>query len=68
MTHTKHHHPEPHDRHHSSHPYWKRAHHDWKFWVAVSLMLIGMFNYIVTLNEAVQPDTQNRDQMKQPNP
>src|ERR1035441_5019093 len=29
--------------HHEHRPYWKRAHHDWRFWVALVLMLAAMF-------------------------
>ena len=68
MTHEKHHHPHSHEHHKQEDPYWKRAHHDWKFWVAISLMLTSMLVYVVTLNESVQPDTQTRDQIKQPIP
>jgi hypothetical protein len=70
MTHEKHNHPHSHEHHKEtqSGPYWKRAHHDWKFWVAVSLMLTAMLVYIVTFDEAIQPDTQTRDQIKQPLP
>ena len=68
MTHEKPHHPHPKEHHKPSEPYWKRAHHDWKFWVAIGLMLASMFVYIVTLNEAVQPDSQTPDRTKQPTP
>ena len=29
-------------------PYWKHAHHDWRLWVAVSLMLVAMLTYVMT--------------------
>jgi hypothetical protein len=29
-------------------PYWKRVHRDWKFWVALSLMLVAMVVYVMT--------------------
>lgn len=29
-------------------PYWKRAHHDWRFWVFLVLMIVAMVVYIVT--------------------
>ena len=67
MTHTKHH-PDQHERYIENLPYWKRAHHDWKFWVGLSLMLTSMLIYIVTLDESVQPETQNAQQLKQPLP
>ncbi|MDP4220868.1 MAG: hypothetical protein Q8916_13500 [Bacteroidota bacterium] len=31
-------------------PYWRRAHHDWKFWVVLILMLAAMVIYIMTLD------------------
>jgi hypothetical protein len=34
--------------HESQRPYWKRAHHDWRFWVAVSLMLAAMIIYVMS--------------------
>ncbi len=67
MTHTKHH-PDHEQQQKGNEPYWKRAHHDWKFWVALSLMLTSMLIYIVTLDESVQPETKNSQQVKQPLP
>jgi len=29
-------------------PYWKRAHHDWKFWVAMFLMFAALAMYILS--------------------
>ncbi len=29
-------------------PYWKRAHHDWRFWVVLVLMIVAMVVYIVS--------------------
>ena len=29
-------------------PYWKHAHRDWRLWVAVSLMLVALFTYVMT--------------------
>jgi hypothetical protein len=29
-------------------PYWKRAHHDWKFWVAMVMMLAALAMYVVS--------------------
>ncbi len=36
-------------------PYWRRAHHDWRFWVGVVLMLAAMFVYVMTENLALHP-------------
>ena len=30
--------------------YWKRAHHDWRFWIGLSLMLLAMATYIMSDN------------------
>jgi len=35
--------------------WWRRAHRDWRLWVAVGLMLIGMIVYLMTMDEAVPP-------------
>ena len=67
MTQTKHH-PDQHEQYIENLPYWKRAHHDWKFWVALSLMLTSMLIFIVSLNESVQPEIQTTQQLKQPIP
>ena len=39
-------------------PYWKRAHHDWKFWVAILLMLAAMVIYVKTDDLSVRPKNQ----------
>jgi len=39
-------------------PYWKRAHHDWKFWVAILLMLVAMVIYVKTNDLSVRPNNQ----------
>ena len=57
-------------RHHGEHnhnsehqpPYWKRAHRDWKFWMALSLMLAAMIIYVMSDNLAFRP----RHQPQQP--
>jgi hypothetical protein len=36
-------------------PYWKRAHHDWRFWVAFGLMLAAMFIYLMTDDLSIVP-------------
>ena len=46
--------------HHGHRPYWKRAHRDWRVWVAVCLMLAGMVIYIMTNDLAGWP--RNRPQ------
>ncbi|MCX6170244.1 MAG: hypothetical protein NTX65_12935 [Ignavibacteriales bacterium] len=39
-------------------PYWKRAHHDWKFWVAILLMLVAMFIYVKSNDLSMRPNKQ----------
>ncbi len=41
--------------HHEHRPYWKRAHHDWRFWVALILMLAAMFIYTMTDDLSIVP-------------
>jgi hypothetical protein len=41
--------------HHVPHPYWRRAHHDWKFWVALVLMLTARMVYVMTDDLAFVP-------------
>ena len=33
-------------------PYWKRAHHDWRFWVALLFMLAAITIYVLSDNLA----------------
>ena len=30
--------------------YWKRAHHDWKFWFVTFVMLLAITTYVITNN------------------
>ena len=39
-------------------PYWKHAHHDWRLWVAVTLMLVAVFMYVMSDDLAWRPHTQ----------
>ena len=39
-------------------PYWKRAHRDWKFWVAILLMLVAMVIYVKTNDLSMRPHNQ----------
>jgi hypothetical protein len=41
-------------------PYWKHAHHDWRLWVAVGLMLLAMFTYVMGDDLAWRPRSQLR--------
>ena len=63
-------------RHHGEHdhnsdyqaqrPYWRRAHHDWKFWVALSLMLAAMVIYVMSDNLAFRPRRQTQQSLSGP--
>jgi hypothetical protein len=44
--------------HHAQRPYWTRAHHDWKFWVALFLMLAAMIIYVMSDDLALRPHRQ----------
>jgi hypothetical protein len=46
--------------HHEHRPYWKRAHHDWRFWVALVLMLAAMFIYLMTDDLSFVPRIRTR--------
>jgi len=41
-------------------PYWKRAHHDWRFWVALVLMLAAMLIYMMTDDLSIVPSIHTR--------
>lgn len=45
-----------HDAKHDEAPKKKLIHHDWRFWVAIVLMAIGMITYIFSLDESIQPE------------
>ena len=42
---------------------WRRAHKDWRLWAVVILMLLAMFIYLMTMDEAVQPGGRPREAM-----
>ena len=45
-----------HNKVHSGHrPYWRRAHHDWRFWVGVVLMMVAIVYYIMSDDFAIRP-------------
>jgi hypothetical protein len=43
------------DGHPHRKPYWKRAHHDWKFWLALLAMLLAMAVYLRTNDLSLRP-------------
>ena len=36
-------------------PYWQRAHHDWRFWLAFVLMLAAITIYVLSYDLAFLP-------------
>jgi hypothetical protein len=48
--------------HHDQLPYWKRAHHDWRFWVGLVFMLAAITIYVMSDDLALLP----RGQPQQP--
>jgi hypothetical protein len=55
--------PHSHDHHSGNHggaaspvPNGKtKIHHDWRFWVAISLMLLAMLAYVLSFDESLRP-------------
>jgi hypothetical protein len=41
--------------HHEPRPYWKRAHHDWRFWLGLVLMLAAISIYVLSENLSFLP-------------
>ena len=41
--------------HHDSRPYWRRAHHDWRFWIGLVLMLAAISIYVLSEHLAFLP-------------
>jgi len=46
--------------HHDHLPYWKRAHHDWRFWVGLALMLVAISFYVGTNDLSIVPSARQR--------
>ena len=40
---------------HNHIPYWKRAHRDWRFWVAVFFIAAALFIYITSVDLSLVP-------------
>jgi hypothetical protein len=61
IKHREHGSPDNDSIHHGFHrPYWKHAHHDWRLWVAVVLMLVAVAIYVMSDDLAWQPRGQPR--------
>ncbi|RPI02904.1 MAG: hypothetical protein EHM64_13185 [Ignavibacteriae bacterium] len=50
----------------SNRPYWKRMHHDWRFWAALLLMLIAMIIYVVSEDFAWLPRGRTQEPRQTP--
>ena len=63
---TKHHHhhpqtgPQPAKDAHLHGPYWRRAHRDWRFWVAVIFIFAALAVYIASVDLSLVPRPQPR--------
>ena len=61
------HHPhgeqDPNGDHQGHPPYWKRAHRDWKFWIALTLMLAAMVVYVMSDDLAIRPYRQTQQSL-----
>ena len=42
------------DANHVHRPYWKRAHHDWRFWLGLFLMMLAILYYIMSDDFAIR--------------
>jgi len=50
--------------HHAHIPYWKRAHTDWRLWVAALLMFVAILYYVMSMDLSWRPGL--RPQSPQP--
>jgi hypothetical protein len=63
----RHHGEQGHNSDHQGHrPYWTRAHHDWKFWVSLFLMLAAMVIYVMSDDLTVRPHKQAQQSLSGP--
>jgi hypothetical protein len=46
--------------HHDPGPYWKRAHHDWRFWIGMFLMVVAISVYFMSDDLSLVPSSQPR--------
>jgi hypothetical protein len=52
MTEHHHHHDHATHPHHPPRPWYTRLHKDWRFWVALGLMLAAMLVYVFSVDES----------------
>jgi len=45
---------------HRDGPYWRRAHHDWRFWIGMVLMLTAIAIYVLSDDLAFLPRNRPR--------
>jgi hypothetical protein len=56
MNNTEHLHPMGESHHHPGHaPYWKRAHHDWRFWFGLIAIFVAISVYVGTNDLSMVP-------------
>jgi hypothetical protein len=48
-----------HDEHSDPRPYWKRAHHDFRFWIGMILMLAAITIYVMSDDLSLLPRGQS---------
>lgn len=48
---------------HHGHVKSKRIHHDWRFWLAIVLMLLAIAAYVLSLDDAVRPRGVDQQEM-----
>jgi hypothetical protein len=46
---------------HTQPPYWKRAHHDWRFLVGVFFMFAAIIIYVMSEDLALRPRSQRQE-------
>jgi hypothetical protein len=47
-------------------PYWKRAHQDWRLWIAAFFIFVAMVIYVLTDNLSLLPRNQSSPQASTP--
>jgi hypothetical protein len=44
-------------------PYWTRAHKDWRFWLALILMIVAMGIYVMSEDLSMRPGSRPQEQV-----
>ena len=58
----KHHGDHDHQHAHAKGPALRGLHRDWRFWVAVALMLVAMLIYVLSMDESLRPGGNGQEQ------